>query len=377
MTFPSSSRYSGGPHSTKNPTTYAAQTTMSPSATDTTAYDALHSFYGSSEGLHSPQSWQIRTSQETAAGPQFEYTLPYHSDNGGQQGWQNRAAVAAGSTSSTVDCRAEAYAVGRQPEGLYGPLPAHGDPAQPSDLPLSGTGFEYLQQFGQQDFPQSGYTDGTWPYCGGQQSLTTSMTPPSCITNAELGANSCHTGPCGQTDEISSSYSAMEYFSGEETADFALPQEDNWPYNDNGAGPSRSLCYDSGGKLYTDGGESMPTIKSQHFYYDQRVAWTATATPPAANVAGLETVGSLAMQPGPGPSGCSFSVWQSRPVMYPSKPVRCPRGCKRGGQPRTYSESTDLRRHLRNTCSGPRDEQTINALVAKAFPGKRKWSRRK
>ncbi|KAF8508647.1 hypothetical protein JB92DRAFT_2951786 [Gautieria morchelliformis] len=85
-----------------------------------------------------------------------------------------------------------------------------------------------------------------------------------------------------------------------------------------------AFSYDSGRTNHTDGGQNMcvasrvfdrqrhnpdacyrPTITNKLLYYNQGVAWTTTATPPAANAASLEMVGSLAMQSDPAPSSPS------------------------------------------------------------------------
>ncbi|KAF8505001.1 hypothetical protein JB92DRAFT_2833176 [Gautieria morchelliformis] len=70
---------------------------------------------------------------------------------------------------------------------------------------------------------------------------------------------------------------------------------------------SGNHLYDSGGDDYPDGGQNMPIIATQQSDYNQGVAWTTTATPPAANVAGLERAGSLALQPDPVPDSPSPS----------------------------------------------------------------------
>ncbi|KAF8502498.1 hypothetical protein JB92DRAFT_2973853 [Gautieria morchelliformis] len=212
------------------------------------------------------------------------------------------AAHHTGSTSSPVGYRVDEYAFGRQPEGDYHPMD-HCDPCQPlNGAPLSGSGSgsEY-QQFVREEFPPSGHTDGTFDedsteYFGGPD------TGPSFLPQAahaaskhgmeELGPISCHAGPSGQTGRTFSSYPGlMEDLGDQDTRGFYLPSV-NVPYSDNGTLPYQGTSYDSGGETTQMVGRTW-------------VAWTTTATPPAANVASLEMVGSLTMQPDPVPSSPS------------------------------------------------------------------------
>ncbi|KAF8470380.1 hypothetical protein JB92DRAFT_3056019 [Gautieria morchelliformis] len=234
-----------------------------------------------------------------------------------------------GSTSSPVGYRVDEYAFGRQPEGDYHPMD-HCDPCQPlNGAPLSGSGSgsEY-QQSVREEFPPSGHTDGTFAensteYFGflPQAAHADNASEPGM---EELGPISCHAAPSGQTGQTFSSYSGLiEYLGDQDTRGFYLPSG-NVPYSDNGTLPYQGTSYDSGGRNYTDGGQNMcvasrvfdrqrhdpdacyrPTISNKHCYYNQGVAWTTTATPPAANVASLETAGSLGMQPDPVPSSPS------------------------------------------------------------------------
>ncbi|KAF8496920.1 hypothetical protein JB92DRAFT_2988922 [Gautieria morchelliformis] len=227
-----------------------------------------------------------------------------------------RAAHHPGSTSSPVGYRVGEYAFGRQPEGFYHPWPINSYPSQPPNgIPLSGTRSEY-PQFVRQEFPPSGQIDGTFAedsrhYLGGQDTGPCFLPQAAYADNAsegaeELGPISCHAAP-SQTDRTFSSYSAlMEYPGGQDIRGLYLPQE-NVPYSDNGAPPYRgmSFSHDSGRTNHTDGGQNMPTITNRDLNYNQGVAWTTTATPPAANAASLEMVGSLAMQSYPVPSSPS------------------------------------------------------------------------
>ncbi|KAF8504069.1 hypothetical protein JB92DRAFT_2969142 [Gautieria morchelliformis] len=217
------------------------------------------------------------------------------------------AAHHTGSTSSPVGYRVDEYAFGRQPEGDYHPMD-HCDSCQPlNGAPLSGSGSgsEY-QQFVREEFPP----DST-EYFGGPDTGPSFLPQAAHAANAsehgveELGPISCHAGPSGQTGRTFSSYPGlMEDLSDQDTRGFYLPSG-NVPYSENGTLPYQGTPYDSGGRNYTGGGPNMPTIQSKQFYYNQGVAWTTMATPPAANVASLEMVGSLTMQPDPVPSSPS------------------------------------------------------------------------
>ncbi|KAF8504073.1 hypothetical protein JB92DRAFT_2969173 [Gautieria morchelliformis] len=252
--------------------------------------------------------------------------------------WQDiytGAAHHTGSTSSPVGYRAEEYAFGRQSEGHYHPMD-HCDPCQPlNGAPLSGSGSgsEY-QQFVRQEFPPSGHTDGTFA-----EDSTEYFGQAAYADNASehgvegLGPISCHAAPSGQTGQTFSSYPGLiEYLSDQVIRGFYLPRE-NVPYSDYGTLPYHGTSYDSGGRIYTDGGQNMcvasrvfdrqrtdpdachrPTISNKQIDYNQGVAWTTTATPPAANVAILEMVGSLAMQSDQVPSSPSLHPESSNNV---------------------------------------------------------------
>ncbi|KAF8496076.1 hypothetical protein JB92DRAFT_2991737 [Gautieria morchelliformis] len=236
------------------------------------------------------------------------------------------AAHHTGSTSSPVGYRVDEYAFGWQPEGDYHPMD-HCDPCQPlNGAPLSGSGSgsEY-QQFVREEFPPSGHTDGTFDedsteYFGGPDTGPSFLTQAAHAPNAsehgveELGPISFHAAPSGQTGQTFSSYSGLiEYLGDQDTRGFHLPSG-NVPYSDNGTLPYQGTSYDSGGRNYTDGGQNMPTIQNEQLYYNQGVAWTTTATPPPANVASLEMVGSLTMQPDPVPSSPSLHPEPSNSV---------------------------------------------------------------
>ncbi|KAF8488968.1 hypothetical protein JB92DRAFT_3014976 [Gautieria morchelliformis] len=189
-----------------------------------------------------------------------------------------------------------------------------------------------------------------------------------------------------------------QFISVQETRDMSLPQQ-YVSYQDNGAPAYQaniSCPYDSGGDDCPDGGQNMLTITTQHYYYNQRDAWTTTAIPPAAkNVASL-MAGSQAMQPDPvpdSPSGVTANTRRTRledgsadipPTQKKGKSkakhdlsdgqeVLFPGGCMRNGYPRTYVRRDTLRKHLMESCKGrigdkPRlDAKAIEALVVKPF----------
>ncbi|KAF8506424.1 hypothetical protein JB92DRAFT_2961809 [Gautieria morchelliformis] len=267
--------------------------------------------------------------------------VPYYSagqiDYSSQQGWRHCApqidnvahvygertlqnsAAGSGARSEYFQFRSVRQDIpytGDHPEGFYHPWPINSYPSQPPNgIPLSGTRSEY-PQFVRQEFPPSGQIDGTFAedsrhYLGGQDTGPSFLPQAAYADNAsegaeELGPISCHAAP-SQTDRTFSSYSALrEYPGGQDIRGLYLPQE-NVPYSDNGAPPyhGMSFSYDSGRKNHTDGGQNMPTITNTDLNYNQGVAWTTTATPPAANAASLEMVGSLAMQSYPVPSSPS------------------------------------------------------------------------
>ncbi|KAF8460554.1 hypothetical protein JB92DRAFT_3074624 [Gautieria morchelliformis] len=296
------------------------------------------------------------------------------------------AAHHTGSTSSPVGYRVDEYAFGRQPEGDYHPMD-HCDPCQPlNGAPLSGSGSgsEY-QQFVREEFPPSGHTDGTF-------------------------------------DEDST-----EYFGDQDTRGFTSV----------GNGTS----YDSGGRNYTDGGQNMCTDitltdatgppSKMNNYITPGGGVDHHGHPTAANVASLEMVGSLTMQPDPRDgdaehaetaqhshqcrldSGCGKTcgadVSINRKRHFKSHlrrelrrikngsmdlsgakiikseadlrraeelEVPCPYGCTIYGVRTTYARKANLRRHLEQTCWKPLSDKEIDDVATKAFSRKGKTSRR-
>ncbi|KAF8488622.1 hypothetical protein JB92DRAFT_3101024 [Gautieria morchelliformis] len=395
------------------------------------------------------QVYGDRILQNSAAASSAQRSAEYHSV---RQDIPDTGAVHhTGSTSSPVGYRVDEYAFGRQPEGDYHPMD-HCDPCQPlNGAPLSGSGSgsEY-QQFVREEFPPSGHTDGTFDedsteYFGGPDTGPSFLPQAAHADNAskhgmeELGPISCHAGPSGQTGWTFSSYPGlMEDLGDQDTRGFYLPSV-NVPYSDNGTLPYQGTSYDSGGRNYTDGGQNMPTISNKQINYNQGVAWTTTATPPAANVASLETAGSLGMQPDPVPSSpsphpepsnsvdgdaehtetaqhshqcrldsgcgktCGADVSINRKRHFKSHlrrelrrikngsmdlsgeadlrraeelEVPCPYGCKIYGVLTTYARKANLRRHLEQTCWKPPSDKEIDDVATKAFSRKGKTSRR-
>ncbi|KAF8524786.1 hypothetical protein JB92DRAFT_2879453 [Gautieria morchelliformis] len=251
--------------------------------------------------------------------------------------------------------------------------------------------------FVRRDFPQSAQKAGNGAEYLRCQETGPPYLPQESSTNSapegvaqELGPMSCSVAPSGEIDWTSLPYAEfLEYFSVQETRDMSLGAP---AYHGN-----ISCSYDSGGKACPDGGPNMPTIETEHYYYNQGDAWTTTATPPAAkNVASL-MAGSRAMQPDPVPDSPSRVTANTRRTRLEdgsadipptqkkgkSKPehdlsdeqeVLCPEGCMRNGYPRTYVRRDTLRKHLMESCKGrigdkPRlDNKAIDALVLKAFP---------